>query len=68
MKKSKMLDLDYVKFYAKKLSENNSYFKQQKMLIDSQINASSLLFKKKFGQGNQFKINARKYLRLIKNL
>ena len=68
MKKNVMLDSDYVKLYAKKMSENNSYFKQQKMLIDSQIKASSLIFKKKFGQGVEFKINAREYLRQIKNL
>ena len=41
-----MNDIDYVIYYARKLKEDNSYFKQQKMLIDSQIDSSRELFKK----------------------
>jgi len=57
--------MDYVEFYAEKLKENNSYFSQQKIIIESQIKASSELFKKKFGKGKDFKKNARKYLKDI---
>lgn len=61
-------NLDYVKIYSSKLREDSKYFKQHKMLIDSQLKTSKLLFAKRFGTGNQFKTNAREYLRRIKNL
>ncbi len=57
-------DIDYVTFYAKKLREDNRYFAQQKMLIDSQIQASRSFFQKKF-EGKDFKTEARKYLKAI---
>lgn len=56
-------DLDYIEFYASKLKKDNSLFKQQKMLIESQLQSSSLLFKKMFGTQKNFKDNAREYLR-----
>ena len=56
-------DSDYLKFYANKLKKDNSIFKQQKKLIESQLKSSSSLFRKRFGIGDKFKINARKYLR-----
>ncbi|MDP3990383.1 MAG: hypothetical protein Q8Q01_04215 [archaeon] len=59
-----MTELDYVSFYAKKLREDNKFFIQQKMLIDSQIKASSSLFKNRFSEKN-FKKESRKYLRSI---
>jgi hypothetical protein len=69
MKQSPPLtDLDYIKFYAKKLKENNRYFKQQKDLIDSQFQASKSLFRKKLGTKERFKINARAYLKASNNL
>ena len=59
-----MNNLDYVVLYAKKLRNDNRYFAQQKMLIDSQIKASKSFFQKKF-EGKDFKAEARKYLRGI---
>ena len=58
-------DLDYVELYANKLKEDNSLFKQQKMLIESQLHGSSDLFRKMFGTQNNFKLNARKHLKSI---
>lgn len=58
-------DLDYIEFYANKLKKDNSFFKQQKMLIESQMHSSSLLFEKMFGTEKSFKINARKHLKSI---
>jgi len=57
-----MSDLDYVELYANKLKEDNRLFLQQKKLIESQLHASSALFKNRFGERN-FKENARVYLR-----
>jgi len=59
-----MANLDYVSLYAEMLRENNKFFLQQKMLIDSQIKASSSLFKNRFA-GKDFKTEARKYLRAV---
>ena len=58
-------DLDYIELYANKLKIDNSLFKQQKMLIESQLHGSSDLFRKMFGTQKSFKINARKHLREI---
>jgi len=58
-----MEDLDYVKIYARKLKEDSSYFKQHKLLIDSQIKSSRDLFKNRFGAN--FKVEARKYLKSV---
>ena len=57
-------DEDYIKLYAESLKKNPELFKQQKMLIDSQIKASRSLFKT-FGKEEEFKLNARRYLRGI---
>ena len=59
-------DLDYVKLYAENLKKNNSLFKQQKKLIESQLHGSSSLFRKMFGVDNTFKTNAKKYLKKVK--
>lgn len=58
-------DLDYVELYAAKLKEDRSLFEQQKKLIESQMHSSSDLFKRMFGTGKEFKINARIYLKKI---
>jgi len=58
-------DLDYVEFYAEQLKKDNSIFKQQKKLIESQLHSSSDIFKKMFGTKKTFKLNARNYLRKI---
>ncbi|MFH1848701.1 MAG: hypothetical protein ABH879_00785 [archaeon] len=55
--------IDYVSLYAKRLAEDASLFRQQKMLIDSQIKASRQIFANRFGTGAEFKRNARRYLR-----
>lgn len=62
-----MKKIDYVELYARKLKNDPSLFKQQKMLIESQLNASQSLFEKKFSKGN-FKQEAREYLRKIGKL
>mgnify|MGYP001254374091 CR=1 len=59
-------DMDYIELYANKLKKDNSLFKQQKMLIESQLRSSSMLFRKMFGSEN-FKANARKYLKAVRN-
>ncbi len=56
-------NLDYVKSYAKALKKNPQYFKQQKMLIEIQLRSSRQVFRNKFGEGEEFKTNARKYLK-----
>lgn len=58
-----MNDLDYVEIYAKRLKEDNSYFKQQKGFIESQFKSSHCLFNHSFGKGQNFKRHARQYLR-----
>ncbi len=60
-----MSDLDYVELYANKLKKDNSLFLQQKMLIESQLQASSAIFKNRFGEHDNFKKNARIYLKEI---
>ncbi len=57
--------LDYIELYATRLKEDNSFFKQHKMIIESQMHSSSALFKKMFGTGETFKTNARKYLKSV---
>ena len=64
LKKIPVTDMDYVELYAEKLRKDNSLFKQQKMLIESQLHSSEDIFKKRFGEKN-FKENARKYLKEI---
>ncbi|MEK6967503.1 MAG: hypothetical protein AABX51_02635 [Nanoarchaeota archaeon] len=53
--------IDYVKLFAEKLREDNKYFAQQKLLIDSQIIASRTLLHNAFSP--DFKKSARDYLR-----
>jgi len=62
--KNQFEEEDYVIFYANELRKNPKYFKQQKMLIDSQIKSSKELFQKTFGIKN-FNENARIYLRKL---
>jgi len=59
-----MNDADYIELYANKLKEDNTIFKQQKLLIESQMHSSKATFKNKFGTKN-FKENARKYLKEV---
>lgn len=70
MKMKKMMlrgDLDYVALYAKALKRDSSVFKQQKMLIESQMNGSAKLFRNMFS-AEDFKKGARNYLKQIKIL
>jgi len=55
-------DLDYVRLYSEKLKNDNSLFKQQKILIESQLKGSQSLFRNMFSE-KDFKKEARKYLR-----
>jgi len=59
-------DLDYVEFYAEKLKSDNSVFRQQKKLIESQLKSSSETFRTLLGAGPDFKKNARAYLKKIR--
>ncbi len=59
------IDLDYVELYARKLKEDNTIFKLQKLLIESQMHASADIFKNWFGADQEFRLNARKYLKQI---
>ncbi|MEK6871575.1 MAG: hypothetical protein AABX16_01595 [Nanoarchaeota archaeon] len=62
MKKIPQTNLQYVIYYAEKLKDNSQFFKQQKMLIESQMRASHSFFLNVFGKKN-FKEKARKYLK-----
>ncbi len=55
-------DMDYVVLYAEKLKTDNSLFKQQKKLIESQLRGSHSLFRNMFS-GKDFKKNTGEYLR-----
>ena len=55
-------DLDYIEFYAEQLKIENKFFKEYKKFIESQLKASSSLFKNMF-EGENFKEKAREYLR-----
>ena len=57
-------DLDYVELYARKLKNDNSLFRQQKKLIESQLKSSSSLFRNMFGKSG-FKEKAREYINSI---
>ena len=54
-------DFDYIKFYVEELKKDNKHFEEQKMLIDSQIDAHKSLFSN--WAGPDFKVKARKYLK-----
>lgn len=56
-----MNDLDYVELYARKIRDDNSLFKQQRKLIESQFKGSSSLFRNMFSE--DFKSGARRYLK-----
>jgi hypothetical protein len=55
-------DMDYVEIYAKNLKANPELFKQQKMLINSQIKSSKSFFQNCF-KDKDFKTEARIYLK-----
>lgn len=55
-------DLDYVERYAQEMKDNPSLFKQQQLLIESQLQASASLFVQMFA-GKDFRTEARKYLK-----
>ncbi len=57
--------MDYIKIYAERLRKDNAMFKQQKMLIESQLQSSSQIFRSMFGDGKDFEKNARTYLRKV---
>lgn len=58
-------DVDYVVLYAKRLKEDGSLFKKQKILIESQMKSSKEIFKNRFGMGKEFLTNARVYLKRL---
>ncbi len=58
-------DVDYVELYALKLREDNRFFRQQKIIIESQMKSSKEIFRRKFGSGKRFRINARAYLKKL---
>ena len=58
-----LTDLDYVEMYAEKLKNDNRLFKQQKMLIESQLISSRSFFRNMFP--TNFKSGARKYLKAV---
>ncbi len=60
----KLTDLDYVEQYASKMKSDNSLFRQQSRLIESQMRSSSSMFRNMF-RGTDFKTGARDYLRKI---
>lgn len=57
-------DGEYVIYYAEKLKGDRALFKQQKILIESQLQSSQSFFKNLFGEDN-FKENARIYLKKV---
>ena len=62
IKKIPKTNLDYIEIYTENLKENSEFFKQQKMIIDSQIKSSRSFFNNLF-KGKDFKTEARKYLK-----
>ncbi|MBU2615815.1 MAG: hypothetical protein KKC19_01810 [Nanoarchaeota archaeon] len=58
-------DEDYVEIYSLALKENNKFFKQHKIIINSQIASSRQIFRNKFGNSKDFKKQAREYLKKI---
>ena len=63
-KKRCLNKMDYVDLYANLLKNNNGIFKQQKMLIESQMKSSRSFFKNAFA-GKDFKKAAREYLKVV---
>ncbi len=62
LQKIPKIDKDYVEIYALELKKNPKLFKQQKILINSQIQSSRSFFKNLF-KGKDFKKEAREYLK-----
>ncbi len=62
LKKAPKADRDYVIFYAENLRADNSLFRQQKRLIDSQLRSSKSFFSNLLGTKN-FNEKAREYLK-----
>ncbi|MBI2133415.1 hypothetical protein HYU11_01895 [Candidatus Woesearchaeota archaeon] len=57
-------NIDYIRLHAEKIRKDSRHFAQQKMLIDSQIQASRSFFQRKFS-GKDFNTEARKHLKGI---
>lgn len=59
--------INFVKYWAEYIRTHSDldWSKQQNMLINSQIQSSQSLFSNTFGQGEDFKKNAREYLKNI---
>ena len=55
-------DLDYIDFYAEQLKKDNKFFTECNNFIESQLKASSSLFKNMF-KDEDFKSKAREYLK-----
>lgn len=55
-------NLDYIEIYSERLKNDNSLFDQHKRFIESQLKASSSLFKEAFPE-TEFKELARRYLK-----
>lgn len=62
--KKPVKDLDYVELFAKKMKEDNSLFKEQKRLIESQMKANRSLIRNMFSE-NDFESEARLYLKRL---
>lgn len=62
LQKIPKIDKDYIEFYALELKKNPKLFKQQKTLINNQIQSSRSFFKNLF-RGKDFKKEARVYLK-----
>ena len=58
-------DEDYVILYAEKTKLDASLFKQQKVFIESQYKSSQSLLRNMFGSGEEYKRNARAYLKKL---
>lgn len=56
--------MNFVRYWAEyvRTHDDEDWSKQQKVIIDSQLESSKNVFKKMFGTGTDFKINVRKYL------
>lgn len=56
--------MNFVRYWAEyvRTHDDEDWSKQQKVLIDSQLENSKNVFRNMFGTGKGFKINARKYL------
>lgn len=62
LQKIPQIDKDYIEVYALELKKNPKLFKQQRILINNQIQSSRSFFKNLF-RGKDFKKEARGYLK-----